>query len=88
MQIEGKHGPGWPKMTWKTLTERDSCEVDPCDRDVRRSRVRSAMCAAKLATWKEGLRSPLMWMLLLHLQVIDVNRNTDDDNDDEIGLMG
>ena len=81
MQIEGKHGPGRPKMTWKTLTERDSCEVDPCDRDVRRSRVRSAMCAAKLATWKEGIRSP-------HLQVIDVNRNTDDDNDDEIGLMG
>ena len=23
MQIEGKRGPGRPKMTWKTLTERD-----------------------------------------------------------------
>ena len=23
MQIEGKHGPGRPKMTWRTLTERD-----------------------------------------------------------------
>ena len=23
MQIEGKRGPGQPKMTWRTLTERD-----------------------------------------------------------------
>ena len=23
IQIDGKHGPGWPKMSWKTLTERD-----------------------------------------------------------------
>ena len=57
MQIEGKHGPGRPKMTWKTLTERDRCEwnlneVDPCDRDEWRSSVRSAMRAAKPATWK------------------------------------
>ena len=38
-------------MTWRTLTEIDYCEwklnkVDPCDRDVWRSSVRSAMCAA------------------------------------------
>ena len=38
-------------MTWKTLTERDRREwnlneVDPCDRDVWRSSVRSAMHAA------------------------------------------
>ena len=51
MQIEGKHGPGWPKMTWKTLTVRDCPEwklngIDPCDRDVWRSSVRSAMHAA------------------------------------------
>ena len=51
MQIEGKPGPGQPKMTWKTLTERDRLkwnlkEVDPCDRDVWRSSVRSAMRAA------------------------------------------
>ena len=43
--------PGRPKMTWTTLTERDRWlwnlnEVDPCDRDVWRSRVRSAMHAA------------------------------------------
>ena len=38
-------------MTWKTLTERDRREwnlkeVDPCDRNVWRSSVRSAMRAA------------------------------------------
>ena len=38
-------------MTWRTLTERDRREwklneVDPCDRDVYRSNVRSAMRAA------------------------------------------
>ena len=52
MQIEGKRGPEWPKMIWKTLTERDLREwnlneVDPCDMDILwRSRVRSAMRAA------------------------------------------
>ena len=38
-------------MTWKTLTGRDRCEwklneVDPCNEDVWRSSVRSAMGAA------------------------------------------
>ena len=38
-------------MTWRILTERDHREwklneVDPCDRDVWRSNVRSAMRAA------------------------------------------
>ena len=51
MQIEGKRGPGRPKMTQRTLTERDRREwklneVDPSDRDVWRSNVTSAMCAA------------------------------------------
>ena len=51
MQIEGKRGPGRPKMTWKTLSERDRREwnlndVDPCDRDVWRSSARSAIRAA------------------------------------------
>ena len=58
MQIEGKCGPGWPKMTWKTLTERDHREwnlkeVEPCDRDVWTSSVRSAMCAASQLPGKE-----------------------------------
>ena len=38
-------------MTWRTLTERDHREwklneVDPCDKDVWKSSVRSAMRAA------------------------------------------
>ena len=48
MQIEGKRGPGRPKITWRTLTEKDRREwklneVDPSDRRVWRSNVRSAM---------------------------------------------
>ena len=51
IQVNGKHGPGRPKMTWKQLTERDSREwklsaIDPHDRDTWRSGVRSAMHAA------------------------------------------
>ena len=44
IQVDGKHGPGRPKMTWKQLTERDHREwklsaIDPHDRDTRRSGV-------------------------------------------------
>ena len=40
IQIERKRGPGRPKMTWRTHTERDSRvwklnKIDPCGRDVR-----------------------------------------------------
>ena len=51
IQVEGKHGPGRPKMTWKQLTERN-CRVwkllasNPHDRHTWRSGVRPAMCAA------------------------------------------
>ena len=49
--VEGKCGPGRPKMTWKQLTERDCREwklsaIDSHDRDTWRSGVRSAMHAA------------------------------------------
>ena len=38
MQIEGKHGLGRPKMTWRTLTyEWKLNKVDPCDRDMWKS---------------------------------------------------
>ena len=45
-------------MTWRTLTERDCGEwklneVDPCDRDVWRFCVRSAMHAASQLPGKE-----------------------------------
>ena len=51
IQVEGKRGPGRPKMTWKQLTERDCREwklsaISPHDRNMWRSGVRSAMRAA------------------------------------------
>ena len=51
IQVKGKRGPRTPKMTWKQLTERDCREwkllaINPHDRNMWRSGVRSAMCAA------------------------------------------
>ena len=51
IQVNGKRGPGRPKMTWKQLTERDRREwklsaIDPHDRDTWRSGAISAMPAA------------------------------------------
>ena len=51
IQVDGKPGPGKPKMTWKQLTERDCREwklsaINPHDRQTWRSGVRSAMHAA------------------------------------------
>ena len=51
IQVNGKHGPARPKMSWKQLTERDCREwklsaIDPHDRDTWRSGERSAMPAA------------------------------------------
>ena len=51
IQVDGKHGPGRPKITWKQLTERDCRErklsvINPHDRHTWRSGVRSAMRAA------------------------------------------
>ena len=51
IQVDGKCGPGRPKMTWKQLTERDCRElkllaINPHDRHTWRSGVRYAMRAA------------------------------------------
>ena len=51
IRVARKRGPGRPKMTWKQLTERDCREwkllaVNPHDRNMWRSGVRSAMHAA------------------------------------------
>ena len=51
IQVDGKRGPGRPKMTWKQLTERDCREwklsaINPHDKSTWRSGVRSAMRAA------------------------------------------
>ena len=49
--MDGKRGPGRPKMTWKQLTERDCREwklsaINSHDRHARGSGVSSAMRAA------------------------------------------
>ena len=51
IKVDGEHGSGRPKMTWKQLTERVHREwklsaIDPHDRDTWRSGVRSAIRAA------------------------------------------
>ena len=79
MHIKGKRRPWQPKMTGKTLKERPSWnlnEVDPCDRDVWRSSMRSAMHAASLSYLE---KSQLVWIMLLHL---NVNLNADDDDEE------
>ena len=50
-QVDGKRGPGRPKMAGKQLTERDCREwkisaIDPHDRHTWRSCVKSAMRVA------------------------------------------
>ena len=81
IQVNGKRGPGRPKMTWKQLTERDRREwklsaIDPQDRDTWRSGVRSAMRAANQLPGR-GL---LLWIWPLYLHV---NQKSDDDDDDD-----
>ena len=81
IQVNGKRGPGRPKMTWKQLTERDPREwklsaIDPHDRETWRSSVRSAMRAASHLPW----RGPLLWILPVYLHV---SRKSDDDDDDD-----
>ena len=76
IQVEGKGGPGRPKMTWKQLTERDCKEwkllaINPHDRNMWRS--------GEQAGYLEG--GPLMWMLPLYLHI---NQKSDyDDIDDQ-----
>ena len=67
-------------MTWKQLIERDCREckllaINPHDRNMWRSGVRSAMRAASQLSG----RGPLMWMLPLYLHV---NQKSDYDYDD------
>ena len=51
IQVEGKRGPGRPRLTWKQLTERDCREwkfldINAHDRNMWRSGVRAAMRAS------------------------------------------
>ena len=57
LTADGKHGPGRPKMTWKQLTERDQRKwklsaIDPHDRHIWRSGVRSAISVASQLSGK------------------------------------
>ena len=75
IQVEGKHGPGRPKMTWKQLTERDRREwklsaIDLHDRYTWRSGVRSAKHAASQLPGKGPtdvdcmlIKNPMMMMI-------------------------
>ena len=70
IQVDGKRGLGRPKMTWKQLTERDCrgwklSAINPHDRHIWRSGVRSAMRAASQLYG----RGPLVWMLPLYLHI-------------------
>ena len=80
IQVKGKPGPGRPKMTWKQLTERDCREwklsaINPHDRNMWRSGVRSAMHAASqlsgMAHWCgccpctcKLIKNPIMIMMI------------------------
>ena len=71
IQVDGKRGPGRPKMTWKQLTERDCIEwklsaINPHDRYTWRSGVRSAMGAASQLS---GRGSTGVGMLPLYLHI-------------------
>ena len=76
-RFEGKRGPGRPKMTWKQLTERDCREwkvsaINPHDRNMWRTGVRSAMRAASQLSGRGeggGGGGELVWMLPLYLHV-------------------
>ena len=96
-KVEGKRGSGRPKMTWKQLTERDCREwklsaINPHDRNMWRSGVRSAICAASQLSG----RGPLMWMLPLYLHdnkksdydimINDIDMDTQEDRISMFGL--
>ena len=81
LQLDGKRGPGRPKMRWKQLTERDCREwklsaIDPQDRHTWRSGVRSAIHAASQLP---GRGPTDVYMLPLYLHI---NQKSVDDDDD------
>ena len=80
IQIDGKRGPGRPKLTWKQLTDRDCREwklsaINPHDRDSWRSGVRSAMRAASQLPGRGPTVVDIILPLYLH-----VNQKSDDDD--------
>ena len=68
--VDGKWGPGRPKMTWKQLTERDCREwklsaIDPLI-DIPGDLVQDLPCVQPVSYLEVG---PLMWVLPLYLYV-------------------
>ena len=75
--VDGKRGPGRPKMTWKQLTERDcsgNSQLSSLMTDVPGDLVCDLPCVQQ-ASYLEG--GPLMWWLPLYLHV---NQKSDYDD--------
>ena len=80
IQVDGKCGPGRPKMTRKQLTERDHIEwrLSILMIDTPGDQLWDLPCMQQ-SSYLEG--GPLMWMLPLHLH-FNKKICDDDDNDD------
>ena len=86
IQVNGKHGPGRPKMTWKQLTERDrrewiaesgSSELSTLMIETPGVQVSDLPCVQQASCLEGG---PLLWIWPLYLHV---NQKSDDDYDDD-----
>ena len=78
LQVDGKHGPGRPKMTWKQLTERDCREwklsLSTLMIDIPGDLMWDLPCVQQTSYLEGG---PLVWMLPLYLHV---NKKSVDDD--------
>ena len=83
IQIDGKHGPGRPRMTMKQLTKRiaesRSSQLSNLMIDTPGDLVWDLPCVQQ-ASYLEG--GPLMWMLPMYLHVNQKSGDDDDDDDD------
>ena len=88
IQVNGKRGPGRPKMTWKQLTERDHREwklsaIDPHDRDIW---CEICHACSKPVAWKGAhccgygpctctlIKNPMMMMITVILLGVPIFR--------------
>ena len=81
IQVNGKHGPGRPKMTWKQLkrgiAENGSSQLSTLMIETPGDLVRDLPCVQQASCLEGG---PLLWIWPLYLQV---NQKSDDDDDDD-----
>ena len=82
IQVDGKHGPGRPKMTWKRwqreIAESGSSRLSTLMIDIPGSLVWDLPCVQQASYLEWG---PLMWMLPLYLHV---NQKSADDDDEPL----